>query len=174
MCCLWVWCTWPVESRKLGALKEMCLKRTWFSFISLLTPKVNVVGLNSRIPLTCVNLIRTQSRGILGPANYWLITSSDAGHSQSQCQNINTSSSLLTETELKPDFGWFAELRQKTLSWAVLVLHGGGDAFVCLRWCFSHHKIFSNDSFISLCWRLLYQAWKWENGCIFPFLHKYS
>lgn len=164
--------------KETGELEEMCLKRTWFSFISLLTPKVNVVGLNSRIPLTCVNLIRTQSRGILsqGPANYWLITSSDTGHSQSQCQNINMSSSLLTETEPKPDFGWFAELRQKILSWAVLelVLHGGGDAFVCLRWWFSHHKISSNDSFISLYWRLLYQAWKWEKGCIFPFLHKYS
>lgn len=63
----------------------MGLKRTWFAFICLLTLKLR---LNSRIPLTCVNSTWTQSWGVLslGPANYWLITSSDTGHSRSQCQ----------------------------------------------------------------------------------------
>lgn len=76
------------SAKETREFKHICLKRIWYPFISLLTPKVNVVRLNSRIPLTCVNLMWTQSWGILtlGPANYWLIISSDTGHSRSLSQ----------------------------------------------------------------------------------------
>lgn len=59
-------------------------EKNMYSFISLLTLEVNVVRLNSTIPLTCVNFMWTQSWGThtLGLANYWLITSSDTGHSK--------------------------------------------------------------------------------------------
>lgn len=79
-----------------------------------------------------------ESWGILslGPANYWLITSSDAGHSQSQCQIWTFSSSLLTEAEPKPDFGLVAELHQKSLSWDVLewALQDGVGGGGVLKW----------------------------------------
>lgn len=39
-----------------GEFTDICLKGISHSFIPLLTPEVNVAGLNSRIPLTCVNL----------------------------------------------------------------------------------------------------------------------
>lgn len=64
-------------------ISDICLKGICYSFIFILTPNVSVFKLNSRIPLTSLNFTWTQSLRTLtlGLVNYWLITSSDTGHS---------------------------------------------------------------------------------------------
>lgn len=92
-------------------ISDICLKGICYSFIFILTPNVSVFKLNSRIPLTSLNFTWTQSLRTLtlGLVNYWLITSSDTGHSQSQ-SHINVSSSLLTETEPNSDLATLLSL----------------------------------------------------------------
>lgn len=89
----------PLFPVKVLKFKDIRLKLICSSVVFLLTLNVNTISLNSRFPLTYVNLMWTQSWGILtlGLVNYWLITSSDTGHSQSVSQTLATADRSWTQ-----------------------------------------------------------------------------
>lgn len=89
----------PVFPVKALKFKDVRLKLICSSVVFLLTLNMNTISLNSRFPLTYVNLMWTQSWGILtlGLVNYWLITSSDTGHSQSVSQTLATADRSWTQ-----------------------------------------------------------------------------